>query len=162
FLHRDMGLRHIATSMRLARYLYPTSAEMAVTNCAGSCRRLCAARQSHPGAMGIAPRSAGAISPTHARDSCGFSRLVPWGRAAGGGVASGSTAPAVPRTAAPGRSAIVGPAPAVKRDLCLIGYADLVSGRAEDLRTSALALRHQGRTWAIIDRLSGQITTESR
>jgi glycosyltransferase involved in cell wall biosynthesis len=42
----------------------------------------------------------------------------------------------------------------------LIGYADLVSGRAEDLRMSALALQRQRRGWAIVDRLSGTITTE--
>ena len=78
------------------------------------------------------------------------------------GVSTTSTAPAVPRTASAGRLAIVGPARAVKRELCLIGYADLISGRAEDLRMSALALRRQGRGCAIIDRLSGQIMTESR
>jgi len=50
--------------------------------------------------------------------------------------------------------------PAIKRDLCLIGYADLVSGRAEDLRMSALALQRQRRTWAMLDRLSGKIATE--
>lgn len=32
--------------------------------------------------------------------------------------------------------------PAIKRNLCLTGYARLVSGRAEDLRMSALALRN--------------------
>jgi glycosyltransferase involved in cell wall biosynthesis len=82
--------------------------------------------------------------------------------AADDGVSTTSTAPAEPQAASLGRSAIVAPAPAVKRDLCLIGYADLVSGRAEDLRMSALALRRQGCSWAILDRLSGQITTESR
>ena len=47
-----------------------------------------------------------------------------------------------------------------RRGLCLVGYAGLVSGRAEDLRMSALALgRHRGR-WAVLDRLSGAITTE--
>ena len=51
-------------------------------------------------------------------------------------------------------------APAIARKLGLIGYADLVSGRAEDLRMSALALRRQRRGWAMLDRLSGKITTE--
>jgi glycosyltransferase involved in cell wall biosynthesis len=78
------------------------------------------------------------------------------------GVSNAATAPAEQRAASPGRSAIVASARAVKCDLCLIGYADLVSGRAEDLRMSALVLRSQGRSWAILDRLSGQITTESR
>jgi glycosyltransferase involved in cell wall biosynthesis len=82
--------------------------------------------------------------------------------AADDSISTTSTAPATPRAAAPGRSAIVVSASAVKRDLCLIGYADLVSGRAEDLRMSALVLRGQGSSWAILDRLSGQITTESR
>ena len=50
--------------------------------------------------------------------------------------------------------------PTIKRDLCLIGYAGLVSGRAEDLRMSGLALRQQHRDWAVLDRLSGAITTE--
>jgi glycosyltransferase involved in cell wall biosynthesis len=50
--------------------------------------------------------------------------------------------------------------PAIARDLCLVGYAGLISGRAEDLRMSALALsRHSGQ-WAALDRLSGAITTE--
>ena len=82
--------------------------------------------------------------------------------AADNSISTTSTAPATPRAASPGRSAIVVSAPPVKRDLCLIGYADMVSGRAEDLRMSALALHRQGRRWAILDRLSGQITTESR
>jgi glycosyltransferase involved in cell wall biosynthesis len=50
--------------------------------------------------------------------------------------------------------------PAIKRELGLIGYADLVSGRAEDMRMSALALQRQRRGWAMLDRLSGAITTE--
>jgi glycosyltransferase involved in cell wall biosynthesis len=50
--------------------------------------------------------------------------------------------------------------PAMKRDLCLVGYAGLASGRAEDLRMTALALRRQHRDWAVLDRLSGAITTE--
>jgi len=50
--------------------------------------------------------------------------------------------------------------PAVKRDLCLVGYAGLASGRAEDLRMTVLALRRQGRRCAVLDRLSGAITTE--
>jgi glycosyltransferase involved in cell wall biosynthesis len=50
--------------------------------------------------------------------------------------------------------------PAIKRDLCLVGYAGLVSGRAEDLRMTALALREHGRGWAVLDRLSADITTE--
>jgi glycosyltransferase involved in cell wall biosynthesis len=57
-------------------------------------------------------------------------------------------------------SALVSTAPAIKRDLCLIGYADLVSGRAEDLRMTALALRRQHRGYAVLDRVSGEITTE--
>jgi glycosyltransferase involved in cell wall biosynthesis len=48
----------------------------------------------------------------------------------------------------------------VARDLCLLGYADLVSGRAEDLHMTALALRRNRCRWAILDRLSGTITTE--
>jgi glycosyltransferase involved in cell wall biosynthesis len=48
----------------------------------------------------------------------------------------------------------------IKRDLCLVGYASLASGRAEDLRMTALALSRQGRDWAMLDRLSGAITTE--
>ncbi len=47
-----------------------------------------------------------------------------------------------------------------KRDLCLVGYSKLVSGRAEDLRMSALALSQQGPSHAILDRLSGAITIE--
>ena len=50
--------------------------------------------------------------------------------------------------------------PAITRDLCLVGYAGLVSGRAEDLRMSALALSRHCRQWAVLDRLSGAITTE--
>jgi glycosyltransferase involved in cell wall biosynthesis len=50
--------------------------------------------------------------------------------------------------------------PAITRDLCLVGYAGLVSGRAEDLRMSALALGRHCRQWAVLDRLSGEITTE--
>ena len=49
---------------------------------------------------------------------------------------------------------------AIRRDFCLVGYAGLVSGRAEDLRMSALALSRHGRQWAALDRLSGAITTE--
>jgi glycosyltransferase involved in cell wall biosynthesis len=55
---------------------------------------------------------------------------------------------------------LVSTEPAIKRDLCLIGYADLVSGRAEDLRMTALALRRQHRGYAVLDRVSGKITTE--
>jgi glycosyltransferase involved in cell wall biosynthesis len=65
--------------------------------------------------------------------------------------------------ARPKRSALVSTMstkPAIKCDLCLIGYADLVSGRAEDLRMTALALRQQHRGCAVLDRLSGEITTE--
>ena len=51
--------------------------------------------------------------------------------------------------------------PAIARDLCLVGYACLVSGRAEDLRMSALALSRHSRRWAALDRLSGAITTEA-
>jgi glycosyltransferase involved in cell wall biosynthesis len=50
--------------------------------------------------------------------------------------------------------------PTVARDLCLLGYASLVSGRAEDLHMSALALRRNKQKWAMLDRLSGAITTE--
>ncbi len=50
--------------------------------------------------------------------------------------------------------------PAITRDLCLVGYAGLISGRAEDLRMSALALSRHSRQWAVLDRLSGAITTE--
>ncbi len=50
--------------------------------------------------------------------------------------------------------------PAITRDLCLVGYAGLISGRAEDLRMSALALSRHCRQWAVLDRLSGAITTE--
>jgi glycosyltransferase involved in cell wall biosynthesis len=64
------------------------------------------------------------------------------------------------RLAPPTRSALVSTKPGVKRDLCLIGYADLVSGRAEDLRMTALALRRQHRGCAVLDRLSGEFTTE--
>src|ERR1700750_1914036 len=49
---------------------------------------------------------------------------------------------------------------AIKRDLCLVGYAGLISGRAEDLRMSALALSRHSRQWVVLDRLSGAITTE--
>jgi glycosyltransferase involved in cell wall biosynthesis len=59
------------------------------------------------------------------------------------------------------RPPIFGPKQPVKRDLCLVGYVSLISGRAEDLRMSGVALRRQGRSWAMLDRLSGQITTES-
>ena len=50
--------------------------------------------------------------------------------------------------------------PAITRELCLVGYAGLISGRAEDLRMSALALGRHSRQWAVLDRLSGAITTE--
>jgi len=46
-------------------------------------------------------------------------------------------------------------------DLCLVGYAGLASGRAEDLRMTTLALHWQGQSWAMLDRLSGVITTEN-
>jgi len=49
---------------------------------------------------------------------------------------------------------------AIKRDLCLVGYAGLASGRAEDLRMTALALSRQGRDWAMLVRLSRAITAE--
>jgi glycosyltransferase involved in cell wall biosynthesis len=49
---------------------------------------------------------------------------------------------------------------AITRDLCLVGYAGLISGRAEDLRMSALALSRHCRQWAVLDRLSGAITAE--
>lgn len=55
---------------------------------------------------------------------------------------------------------IVAPEPSIKRELCLTGYAGLVSGRAEDLGMSALALHRQGRGWTMLDRLSGRITSE--
>jgi glycosyltransferase involved in cell wall biosynthesis len=47
------------------------------------------------------------------------------------------------------------------RDLCLVGYHGLASGRAEDLRMTALALDRQNKGWAMLDRLSGVITTEN-
>jgi glycosyltransferase involved in cell wall biosynthesis len=59
------------------------------------------------------------------------------------------------------RPAKVGAGESIKRDVCLVGFAGLVSGRAEDLRMSAVALRRQGWRWAMLDRLSGQIITES-
>ena len=49
----------------------------------------------------------------------------------------------------------------IRRDLCLVGYAGLASGRAEDLRITALALHRHGQGWAMLDRLSGVITTEN-
>jgi glycosyltransferase involved in cell wall biosynthesis len=64
------------------------------------------------------------------------------------------------RRVLPKRLAVAAPKPVIRRDLCLVGYAGLVSGRAEDLRMSALALRRQHRQCAILDRLSGAITTE--
>jgi glycosyltransferase involved in cell wall biosynthesis len=67
-----------------------------------------------------------------------------------------------PRAAPSKRPVITASESAIKRDLCLIGFAGLVSGRTEDLHMSALALRRQGRGWAMLDRLSGEITTESR
>ena len=60
----------------------------------------------------------------------------------------------------PNRATRAGTGPAITRDLCLIGYAGLVSGRAEDLRMTALALGRHGRQCAVLDRLSGAITTE--
>jgi glycosyltransferase involved in cell wall biosynthesis len=57
--------------------------------------------------------------------------------------------------------AMVGPKQPVKRDLCLVGYAGLISGRAEDLRMSGVALRRQGWGWVTLDRLSGKIKTEN-
>jgi glycosyltransferase involved in cell wall biosynthesis len=59
------------------------------------------------------------------------------------------------------RSKIPGVAWKVARDLCLVGYASLVSGRAEDLRMTALALGRHDQQWATLDRLSGAIATES-
>ena len=50
--------------------------------------------------------------------------------------------------------------PVISRHLCLIGYPGLVSGRAEDLRMTALALGRHGRQWAVLDRLSGEIAIE--
>jgi glycosyltransferase involved in cell wall biosynthesis len=50
--------------------------------------------------------------------------------------------------------------PAIMRQLCLIGYAGLVSGRAEDLCMTALSLSRHRRSWAALDRLNGEITTE--
>jgi glycosyltransferase involved in cell wall biosynthesis len=78
------------------------------------------------------------------------------------GVSMTGTAPEECRAASSKLSAFIAPEHVIKRDLCLIGYAGLVSGRTEDLHMSALALRRQGRGWAMLDRLSGQITTESR
>lgn len=68
--------------------------------------------------------------------------------------------PPLPGLARPKRSALVTTKPAIKCDLCLIGYADLISGRAEDLRMTALALRQQHQGCAVLDRLSGEIITE--
>jgi glycosyltransferase involved in cell wall biosynthesis len=48
----------------------------------------------------------------------------------------------------------------VRRELCLMGYPGLASGRAEDLRMTALALSRHGKRWAVLDRLSGAIATE--
>jgi glycosyltransferase involved in cell wall biosynthesis len=50
--------------------------------------------------------------------------------------------------------------PCITRPLCLVGYTALVSGRAEDLRMTALALSRHHQQWATLDRLSGAITTE--
>jgi len=70
-----------------------------------------------------------------------------------------TAAPCMPRRA-PERSARAATKPAVRRDLCLVGYAGLVSGRAEDLRMTALSLGRHRRHWSVVDRLSGEITTE--
>jgi glycosyltransferase involved in cell wall biosynthesis len=72
-----------------------------------------------------------------------------------------SAVPEGTRGATSERPAKAGTEPSIKRDLCLVGFAGLISGRAEDLHMSALALRRQGRSWAMLDRFSGQITTES-
>jgi glycosyltransferase involved in cell wall biosynthesis len=64
------------------------------------------------------------------------------------------------KTVIPARSERAGPGVA-EGDLCLVGYAGLASGRAEDLRMTALALHRQGQSWAMLDRLSGVITTEN-
>jgi hypothetical protein len=64
------------------------------------------------------------------------------------------------RRVLPSRLAVSDAGPRIKRDLCLVGYADLVSGRAEDLRMSALSLGAQHRQWAMLDRLSGAVTGE--
>jgi glycosyltransferase involved in cell wall biosynthesis len=61
---------------------------------------------------------------------------------------------------APQRSNISGVAPGVPREVCLVGFASLVSGRAEDLRMTALALGRHHQQWATLDRLSGAIATE--
>jgi len=66
-----------------------------------------------------------------------------------------ATAPGILRQAAPARTR-----PRVSRDVCLIGYAGLVSGRAEDLRMTGLALSEHRRQWAMLDRLTGAITAE--
>jgi glycosyltransferase involved in cell wall biosynthesis len=71
-----------------------------------------------------------------------------------------AASPPMSGLARPKRSALVTAKPTIMCDLCLIGYADLVSGRAEDLRMTAHALRHQHRGCAVLDRLSGEITTE--
>jgi glycosyltransferase involved in cell wall biosynthesis len=75
-------------------------------------------------------------------------------------VCTSAACPPLPRRGMPERPESVPTKRAVERDLCLIGYADLVSGRAEDLRMTALALRRQHRGCAVLDRLSGEITTE--
>jgi glycosyltransferase involved in cell wall biosynthesis len=64
------------------------------------------------------------------------------------------------KIAVPGERATARPG-VTRRDLCLVGYAGLASGRAEDLRMTALALHRQGQDWAVLDRLSGVITTEN-
>jgi glycosyltransferase involved in cell wall biosynthesis len=78
------------------------------------------------------------------------------------GVSMTSTAREERRANTRKQALIIRSEPAIKRKLCLIGYAGLVSGRTEDLHMSALALRCQRRGWAMLDRFSGQITTESR
>jgi glycosyltransferase involved in cell wall biosynthesis len=56
--------------------------------------------------------------------------------------------------------AAMAPAALIARKLCLVGYPGLVSGRGEDLRMTALALRCNRRQWAVVDRLGGAITSE--
>jgi glycosyltransferase involved in cell wall biosynthesis len=68
--------------------------------------------------------------------------------------------PPVPRQDSPKQSIPAASKPVISCDLCLVGYAGLVSGRAEDLYMTALALRHRRGGWAILDRLSGEITTK--
>jgi len=56
---------------------------------------------------------------------------------------------------------LISPAAHAPGELLLVGYAGLVSGRAEDLRMSAAALRCQGKDAAVLDRMSGALIRDS-